>query len=67
MQDAACTIVSYVWILRAGGQLWGVEKPGEAHFFILIFSVEDNEGKRFHFKGIVYRKSERDLNGEGSL
>lgn len=66
MQDASCMIVSYVWTLGGGGQLWGLEKPEEACFFILIL-IEDNEGKRFHFKGIVYRKSERDLNGEGSL
>lgn len=32
-----------------------------------MFAVEDNEGKHFHFKGIVYWKSESDLNGEGSL
>lgn len=67
MQDAACMIVSYVWTLGGRGRLWGLENPQEAWFFILIFAVEDNEGKRFHFKGIVYRKSERDLNGEGSL
>lgn len=42
-------------------------KAGRSTFFVLIFAVEDNEGKHFHFKGIVYRKSEYDLNCEGSL
>lgn len=32
-----------------------------------MFAVEDNEGKHFHFKGIVYRKSEWALNNERSL
>lgn len=36
-------------------------------FFVLIFAVEDNEGKHFHFKSSVYRKSECDLNREGNL
>lgn len=42
-------------------------KAGRSAFFVLMFAAEDNEGKHFHFKGIVYRKSECDLNGEGSL
>lgn len=42
-------------------------KAGRSTFFVLICAVEDNEGKHFHFKGIVHRKSECDLNGEGSL
>lgn len=36
-------------------------------FFLLIHTGEDNEGKHFHFKGIVHRKSECDLSGQGSL
>lgn len=42
-------------------------KAGRNAFFLLIFTGEDNEGKHFHFKGIVHRKSECDLSGQGSL
>lgn len=66
MQRAAGVLAACVWSLGRGGQLWRVEKLREA-FFVLIFAIEDNEGKRFHFKGIVRRKSECDLSGEGSL
>lgn len=47
---------------------YGVWKSWERRaFFLLIFTGEDNEGKHFHFKGIVHRKSECDLSGQGSL
>lgn len=42
-------------------------KAGRNVFFLLIFTEEDNEGKHFHFKGIVHRKSECDLSGQGGL
>lgn len=64
MQDVACVIVAGVWSLGRERQLQRVETRGEC---VLMFAVEDNEGKHFHFKGIVYWKSESDLNGEGSL
>lgn len=51
-----CSWRVFGWSLGRGGQAGRVEKQDGA-FLLVIFPAEDNEGKHFHFKSIVWRKS----------
>lgn len=68
LQDSTCEML-LVRLWRVFGH-WGENgnyrgrKSGEC---VLMFAAEDNGGKHFHFKGIVYWKSESDLTGEAGL